>query len=605
MSHDRGRRFGPLAGILLAATLTLLLPTSWTRPDPTPTAMPEVAPVPPSDPQVDPPISNFVSLRSGGPGRGTGPGLGGGLGGGERDGGGAMEVAGEGVGRVPPSQYQCVAGRQTEDALSPTCVPYYVGQNGGATYQGVSAREVRVVLYYDDVTSINTSQGSSTPPSNTIIDVDAPPRPREHPVISVTRSWQRYFYQRYAAYNRKVHLFVQFGSQDSAGQRNPGTLSSDATQAYQRVRPFAVLNFSSGGLSGYYNEYMWQHGVLVFGAPAGHNNQFFSRHPGLHWGYNPTLEYSAAQYADGVCSIVNRRVADGMGSGTVGPAQNGNPRTYGLLYARDPDWPGVTAQAQLSKRLMRDRCGIEPAIELTYARNGRSVDNDPRQQAYADDIARQFLSAGVTTVLWPAGHETKISQAMAKERYYPEIVAGDDDLQASRVTGRYQDQTAWAQAWVITSQTYQPPPEERICTQAFRTVDQTAPASDVYWFACESYVDLRQLHTAIQTAGPRLTPQNLDRGMHAIPRVASTNPQLPSCYYLAHDYTCVKDSAIMHWDPTGTSSSDAQPGCWRMVGGGQRFLPEKFPKKANLTQLGRADDICNNYVAPATLQLGP
>ncbi len=605
-SDERARRFGPLVAMLFLSSLTLLLPTSLTRPDTAPPAIPEVAPVPPSDPQADPPISNFRALgaaRSGlDPGEGSG---GGGAGGGAAAapaiGRPVAQANADGVGRTPASQYECVAGRQTEDELSPTCVPYFAGSNGGVTYQGVTGREVRVVLYYDDITSINTSQGSSTPPTNTIVDVDDPPRPREHPVISVTRSWQKYFYRRYAAYGRKVHLFVHFGSRDAQGSHSPGSVAGDAALAYRTLKPFAVLNFSGGGLAGYYNEYMWQHGVLVFGAPAGHNNQFFSRYPGLHWGYNPTLEYSAAQYTEAVCGILKGRPADGMGVGTVGDAQNGTSRKYGLLTTSDRDWPGVRAQTVLSKRLIAERCGIKPVVEMSYPRNGRSVDNDLNQQNYADNIARQFQQSGVTTILWPAGHETKISRAMARMRYYPEIIAGDDDLQASRVTGRFQDQVAWNQAWVVTSQAYQPAPEERICTQAFRSVDQQAPASDVHDFACEAYTDLRQLHTGIQAAGPRLTPETLNQGMHAIPRIESTNRQLPTCYYLANDYTCVKDSAIMHWDATAGSASDAKPGCWRMVGDGRRFLPGKFPTQVNLTQLKRTRDVCNNYVAPATL----
>ncbi len=68
------------------------------------------------------------------------------------------------LGNIPPSTYQCVAGLQTEDPLSPTCVPFNQGDNGGSTYQGVTAKEVRNDLGYERYGSVNTSQGISNPP---------------------------------------------------------------------------------------------------------------------------------------------------------------------------------------------------------------------------------------------------------------------------------------------------------------------------------------------------------------------------------------------------------------------------------------------------------
>ena len=81
----------------------------------------------------------------------------------------------------------------------------------------------------------------------------------------------------------------------------------------------------------------------------------------------------------------------------------------------------------------------------------------------------------------------------------------------------------------------------------------------------------------------------------------STNPQVPTCYYLAGDYTCVKDSAIQHWDSAGQPPSSSRPGCWRMYGNGSRFLPGKFPK-LNLLDMKKSTDVCNNFSELANLR---
>ncbi len=599
---DQLRRFGPLTSLVIAAVLAfVVLPSTLTLPNPSPTSQEEIAPVPPTQSKVNPPVSNFTSLSAGTTGNGLGTaGSGGGTAPGTIP---APPSLPPGLGNLPPSTYQCVAGRQTEDPLSPTCVPFYQGDNGGATYQGVSAKEVRIILYYEPYGSINTSQGTSTPPYNTIIDTDLPPKPNEHPSVSTARGWSKYFGTRYAAYNRHVRIYVQFGSYDSQSQTSAGTQTQDAALAYAKIKPFAVINYAQFGNGTFYNNYMAEHGVLNFGSIAVRPAKFYSSSPGRQWGYGPPIEYRAAQYANFVCTSLNGKTAKDVGAGSTGIA-NGTPRKYGFLYTTDPAFEEITEQAKISRDLVKRQCGITPALEQSYAKNSFSVDNGTTPRS-ATNVALAMQQAGITTVLWPAGYEVKISSAFKNLNYFPEIILGDDDQQASTQGGGFQDPAAWDHAWIVSSQTYDPPPNDSICVKSYRTADQQSPAADVTQFACETYNDLRQLYTGIQVAGPNLSPEAVDQGFHAIPLVESTNPQLPTCYYLPKDYTCVKDSVIQHWDSTGrTESNSRTQGCWRMVGNGKRYLPGKFPG-TDLDVMKKPGEICNEYSKSANLSLAP
>src|SRR5688500_10546893 len=57
----------------------------------------------------------------------------------------------------PPIDFPCLRRcvgdppRQLEDPQSPPCVPYWQGDNGGATWKGVTRDEVRVVIPHYDV----------------------------------------------------------------------------------------------------------------------------------------------------------------------------------------------------------------------------------------------------------------------------------------------------------------------------------------------------------------------------------------------------------------------------------------------------------------------
>jgi hypothetical protein len=59
---------------------------------------------------------------------------------------------------------------------------------------------------------------------------------------------------------------------------------------------------------------------------------------------------------------------------------------------------------------------------------------------------------------------------------------------------------------------------------------------------------------------------------------------------------------VQHWDPTARTESSRNPGCWRMVGNGKRYLPGKFPT-ANLDSLRNPNHVCNNFSQAVNLQL--
>jgi hypothetical protein len=63
----------------------------------------------------------------------------------------------------------------------------------------------------------------------------------------------------------------------------------------------------------------------------------------------------------------------------------------------------------------------------------------------------------------------------------------------------------------------------------------------------------------------------MDRGYYAIPAIRSGNPRVPACFYDAGDYTCVKDASASWWDSDATARNGSR-GCWRMPGGGRRYL---------------------------------
>jgi hypothetical protein len=262
-------------------------------------------------------------------------------------------------------------------------------------------------------------------------------------------------------------------------------------------------------------------------------------------------------------------------------------------------------------------CGGTLATQpRTFPKAGYSADTSETDR-YAVEAMQAFQQAGVTTVVWPGGLETKFSKAAANLNYHPEwILAGDGFTDNDFANQGYrgstgQDQSTWANAAVVSYQPLIPVDERtRVCFQALRSVDPNVPQQDAVRTGCDTYDNLRQLFIGVQVAGPRLGPTSIDRGFHAIPAIASTDLQIPACYYDPGDYTCVKDFIIGRWDPQGAQDTSGQhdqatPGCYRVVASRRIILADVDHNNAmdGYNPAFPDGDPCNGF--GGTLQFNP
>jgi hypothetical protein len=598
-SNDWSQKYPPLLLIVVAVLVVLsALPSALNLPQTNPTTTLEYAPVPPTDEDVPPPVGNFnqfglgssSNLEQGGAAGGTG--------------------AGNGVDAPPPppppgapgtppakgktiTTKRCVGNppRQTEDPLAPPCVPdFNCKDNGGATYQGVEEKEIRILYYFDSgIVDVSTSKGDETRPSNKYIDLLAQPEADEHIYARLLRGWQKYFNDRYQTYCRFAHFYVYYGSRSDA---QPEAKRADAADNFAKIKPFAVISdsFSSNDA---YLEGMARRGVLNFGSFIGRSNDFFQSFPKLIWGYAPPLELQAQAYSDYVCRNVKPYPATFSGS-----AYMGKPRKYGLVYTTDPRQPSYREVKNLIKEQL-SACGVTITDEITYpvgclaANNG--TDGGGAAATYARDGIPRFISQGITTVLWPGCVESKLSAEAARSNYFPEwIVLGDGQMDGF-VSTNYQTDAAWQHSMVISYQTKGVDREQEACFLAYKDADPSSPNTDVRGRACSLYNNLRQLFIGIQVAGPRLGPTSIDRGFHAIPKIASEEPTIPSCFYNTDDYSCVKDMVPMYWDPTPTPPNGSEPGCFRMPQQARRYIVGDYPDGEATSFWDRQKDPCNGY----------
>jgi hypothetical protein len=571
-------RYPPLLVIVVALTLAVFaLPSALNLPQANPAQTLEYAPVP-GDQGTAAAGGNFAGL---------------GLGGGGAAGVAGVPPADQSASQPPPppvltatgmtpSNKQCVGNppRQSEDPLSPPCVAFFNGDNGGATYAGVTANSARVIFDFDTYPppgGATTSRGTEYSPNSGYSDADAQPQSGDFIYLRVMRTWQTYFNTRYQTYGRHVHFLLNYSSDTSAGGRR-AMAHSDFAQ-----HPFAAMPyFDIGGNTDPYVQEITSDRVMVFGGHSLLSTAYYQAKPGLIWGFRTPVERLASQYSSWVCTKAKPFPTSFSGN----PGENRQPRKYGMISTNDPNHPELIALAGLVRQQVK-ACGITLSDDRTFSPEGAAVETG--DTSYAQVNMSAFKKERITTILWPGGYETYQSKAASSLAYTPEWMLLGDGKTDSNGNSSFQSAQEWDHAWVLTPVTtadangYEP-----ACEEAAHSVDSSISATDMGYY-CESYDDLRQLFTGIQVSGPRLTPANIEQGFRAIPANPSGSPYVPACYYLPGDYTCVKDARPEWW-----SSTTGRGGCWMQPQGGARILFPNWPSGNIDAQKSRSDS-CNPY----------
>jgi hypothetical protein len=593
-ARQRFARSAPAWALMSLALLiaVIVLPSSLNLPQSNPSTVLEYAPVPPEDDDPPPPANgNLSSLGLGTSNAIAAPAP------------PPLPPVLEGIGGRP-NQKRCVGNppRQTEDPTSPPCVPFFEGDNFGATYQGVTKDEIVILNYFDQA----AYAFEPSPAGGTYVDMNDPPRPPcpetypsrpafaidpeqcDHAITRALKGFQRYFNERFQTYGRKVHYYAYFTTANTAAGRR-----GDAVANWERLKPFAVIDWAIFfGFNAEYEEAMNKLGVLSFSSTKGSvPGEFYRRNAPLSWGFYPDIEHWAQMYSTYVCQKVVpyrvRRFGNPPGRG----APNGQERRFGLWFTTDPERPDLHLFAELVREQVT-KCGANVVDERGFSHTGASVNSSDTGTEAAQAVA-SFASRDVTTVLYIGSEETRFSTSADAARYYPEVVVAGDLFTDNFTSARLQNQNVWQNAWAMSFALRVNRTED---SPGYRAVKEGDPNADdnAIFMARQTYSDHFMLFQAIQVAGPQLTPESIDDGFHAIPEKPSLDPYIAAFFFDPGDYTSVKDAAEQWWDPQGRPiNGGAQPGCWRMTHGGRRSLIGKWIGGDDVFK--SATDPCNGF----------
>jgi hypothetical protein len=581
----RGKGWPPAVATGIAFALVfLVLPNPLRVPQNNPTAAAEYAPVPGNQSSAQ--NANFSQTNSA---DSAGLGSGG-------DGSGALP------GKLPPPpppqfrprQKQCYGNppRQTEDPLSPPCVGFFEGDNGGSTWNGVTKDEIKIVLYNDLGFSGDMNKPWQPSDESSSCATGGAPYQCEN-LVRTVKSQLRYFAQRYQTYGRNVHVIAK-KSNGGIEAVCPGR-RGDADDTKLELNPFAVVHLGDNA-GCYFDELAHEFKTPGFGLNSDVPRQYFDNNAPYVWGFFPDQESESDWSASFLC----RKLFDGgKGKGRLStdPTMHNQPRKFGLVWQSDSKRGVIAELKNLLKKQTTKWCGhnmFAPpyGLEASFKSGG---------QDQAPGIMTEFKRQNITTVICyctPVPTELSVGgfqNAANSLSYYPEWYWDHTSRMFRAIWNQtYGDPKQFS--FGVSHHWRNPGFHEQYWYKAYKTQDSSGEPNAFFNF--DVYELFLNLFEGIQAAGPELTPQTIERGMFTFNYLNRNDPYEPIGGYGGYnsnavsDYTFVDTAMGWWWDPKGRAPGDASPqGCLRVIGGGRRFYaPEWTPGDADI---GKTADPCS------------
>jgi hypothetical protein len=437
------------------------------------------------------------------------------------------------------------------------CYAPFQGSNGGATYQGVTARSVKVVLYLSQPNDpvLSYIEGA-------IADTDT-----NQQTIETVQGYVKFLQTYYETYGRKIDLvpFVATGNAtDEVAAR------ADATTIAETIKPFAVL----GGpiLTAAFGQQIVASKIFCVACMPSQPDAYYTQHSPYVIGLGMNADEGQIQLADYIGAQLGNRPAAFAGD----PAMRREKRKFGLVYISTGQ-ESATQTDDLVQSLAKR--GVTLSARLAYS-SPVTID--------AVGLIAKLKAAGVTSVIFsgdPVAPGT-LTRAATSQNYFPEWIISGAALTDSAIFARTYDQKQWAHAFGITFGAARTDPSVSGSTYLYHWFYGKNPPAATGAAVITPLITL--LFVALQATGPDVTPANVLAALFAAPKPPEALTQ-PMITYGRHgiwpvtDYQGIDDATEIWWNPTASGPDELNhpgQGLYEYVDGGKRYLPGDWPQAA-------------------------
>jgi hypothetical protein len=434
---------------------------------------------------------------------------------------------------------------------APPCQPAFSGgDNGGATYPGVTKTQITVVYYrVKDNPAVNAALG------NTGV---VPTTPQ---LVAFLAAEQSFINSHYELWGRKIKI-EQYQSPSCAGSPpSDDCFRQDARAVIATYHPFAVIFPQNGTTPGFQDE-LSKAGVVNYGGlglPSSFNT---SRRP-FRYDYTMDGDTQAVLAGEFYCKELANQKATFAGTANL----RALPRKAEILV---PDSPETVSTAQHLQYLINS-CDHGGGATI------KSYSQDTSQAAsQSTTLASQAKQSGITSLIYFTDPIMPIffTPQLTAQSFYPEnITVGSNYLDFDAIAQLY-NQKQWANAFGLGNLAES---QDASRQDAHAAYVAGGGKGSPYLTAdgAQSYFSV--LAAGLQQAGANLNPGTFEHGELTLPRYGGDRLHT-LVQFGAGDYTGQSDVRMTYWDGSVTSPSNGRKGTYRPLDAGRRHGVGTFPR---------------------------
>jgi hypothetical protein len=453
------------------------------------------------------------------------------------------------------------------------CTAAFSGNNGGATAAGVTGDKITIVRRGFPETAnsraidavINQAGGAPSEESKKIRDV-----------------FIKHFATQFELYGRQIE-WVDYESQygnatDEALSQGREGACADATYIKDTLHAFAVINNEPlATVSAVFAECAAERGMMTFNAAAYYPESWYRRYHPYSWG-GSAMECERISYQ--IAEYIGKRLLNRNAKWAGDPLMQQQKRKFGTYI---PDNDEYQSCGNVSRRELETKYGAPKGQpQYNYALD---VSRFPDQAAQA---IVQFKAAGVTTIVLACDPISTIflTQAAARQAYYPEwlqigTALHDVDnaarlFEPTEVDGHLFGPSQLGSTTKLIGKESEPYILYKKLTG--KELTEFGATTGEYWVLVDFY-------SALQSAGPLLSPPTVAEGIFSLPPGGAPEFAVGYKSYQdgsdgtpgGRDHTGIDDAREIFWVGSATSESDGERGTYKETYGGKRFRNGQWP----------------------------
>jgi hypothetical protein len=446
------------------------------------------------------------------------------------------------------------------------CYPKWSGRNGGATSFGVSEKEITIVIRrFPETANSQAVEAAQVAAGFASTDV----------VRAVNEVFRNYLNKLYEMWGRKVKWVIyesQYGDSTAEAQsKGKEGACADATYIKNNLKPFAIYGGAAG--SNVFAECAAERGLVTFWGGAYFPERWYDKYHPYVWHTTMDCERISRQVGE----YIGKRLANRPAKWAKGTLKD-TKRKFGTYVPNNDEYQYCTdvTEASLEKQ------GVGPESRSRY---NYTLDIS----RFPDEASRgiiKFAAERVTTVVMACDPISMIflTQNAKAQNYYPEwfnigVAANDTDNFPRTWDAEEIRNSLFGMSQLGATHKILGPKAEAPVTYKKATGTNIPEGTE------GGYNQLTFIFSALQAAGPNLTPETLAQGIWSLPPGGAPDFNIGYVSYRdgpdgtpgATDHTGIDDSREVWWDPNATSY-DGEKGAYIENYGGKRFRNGQWPK---------------------------